>query len=104
MTSVDIKHQLIIMIIVHRVSQSPGSCPPGVKVDGGRPGLSVLMSLTVSQCGRHHGKVGNIVEPCFGIGHSLSLICQPTSEADMKLYIMIIIITVHAAARAAQDG
>ena len=27
--------------------------------------------------------------PCFGTGHSLSLICQPTSE-DMKLYIIII--------------
>ena len=27
---------------------------------------------------------------CLGIGHSLSLICQPTSE-DMKLYIIIII-------------
>ena len=25
-------------------------------------------------------------EPCFGMGHSLSLICQPTSE-DTKLYI-----------------
>ena len=45
---------------------------------GGRPGLSVLMSLTVS--------VSNI-EPCFGTGHTLSLICQPTSE-DMKLYII----------------
>ena len=29
-----------------------------------------------------------IIEPCFGIGHSLSLICQSTSE-DMKLYIII---------------
>ena len=30
-------------------------------------------------------------ELCFSIGHSLSLICQLTSE-DMKLYIIIIII------------
>ena len=59
-----------------------------VKVDcGGRLGLSVLMSLTVI-CGR---KSGNI-EPCLGIGHSLSLICQPTS-GDMKFYIIIIIIS-----------
>ena len=48
---------------------------------GGRPGLSVLTSLTVS--------VDVNIEPCFGSGHSLSLICQPTSE-DMKLYIIII--------------
>ena len=31
------------------------------------------------------------IEPSFGTGHSLSLICQPTSE-DMKLYIIIIIL------------
>ena len=43
------------------------------------------MSLTVSV------DINNI-EPCLGIGHSLSLICQPTSE-DIKLYIIIIIIT-----------
>ena len=28
------------------------------------------------------------IKPCLGIGHSFSLICQPTSE-DMKLYIII---------------
>ena len=45
---------------------------------GGLPGLSVIMRFTVS--------VDVNTEPCFGTGHSLSLICQPTSE-DMKLYI-----------------
>ena len=39
---------------------------------GGRPGLSVLTSLLVSY-----------IESCFGIGLSLSVICQPTSE-DIK--------------------
>ena len=39
---------------------------------GVRPGLSVLTSLLVSG-----------IEPCFGIGHNLSLICQVTSE-DIK--------------------
>ena len=42
------------------------------------------MSLTVSVDVKQH-----YTEPCFGIGHSLSLICQPTSE-DMKLYFIII--------------
>ena len=28
------------------------------------------------------------IEPYFGSGHNLSLICQPTSE-DMKLYFII---------------
>ena len=36
-----------------------------------------------------------MIEPCFGIGHSLSLICQPTSEdikhrftsEDVKLHV-----------------
>ena len=49
---------------------------------GGRPGLSVLSSLMVSV------DVNNI-EPCFGIGLSLSLICQPTS-ADIKQHFVII--------------
>ena len=31
-------------------------------------------------------KVEVNIEPCFGIDHNLSLICQPTSE-DMKLYV-----------------
>ena len=43
---------------------------------GGRPGLSVLTSLLASVDVR-------IIEPCFGIGHNLSLICQLTSE-DIK--------------------
>ena len=30
------------------------------------------------------------IEPCFGIGHSLSLICQMTSE-DIKHQLIIII-------------
>ena len=46
---------------------------------GGRPGLSVLTSLLVS-----------VIEPCFGIGHSLSLICQLTSE-DIKHHFIIIL-------------
>ena len=50
---------------------------------GGPPGLSVLMNLTVSM------DVSN-TELCLSTGHSLSLICQPTSE-DMKLYIIIMI-------------
>ena len=45
---------------------------------GGRPGLSVLTSILVSV----------YIEPCFGIGHSLSLICQPTSE-DIKHHFII---------------
>ena len=45
------------------------------------------MSLTVSV------DVSNIA-PYFGIGHNLSLICQPTSE-DMKLYFIIIIIIIN---------
>ena len=44
------------------------------------------MSLTVSV------DVSNIA-PYFGIGHNLSLICQPTSE-DMKLYFIVIIIII----------
>ena len=43
---------------------------------GGRPGLSVLTSLLVSV-------EVETIEPCFGIGLSLSLICQPTAE-DFK--------------------
>ena len=33
----------------------------------------------------------DFIEPCFGIGHSLSLICQMTSE-DIKHQLIIIII------------
>ena len=40
---------------------------------GGRPGLSVLTSLLVSVDVNH-------IEPCFGTGLSLYLICQPISE------------------------
>ena len=50
---------------------------------GGRPGLSVLTSLLVSVDVR-------IIEPCFGIGHNLSLICQLTTE-DIKHQLIIII-------------
>ena len=49
---------------------------------GGRPWLSFLMSLMVSVDVKQ-------IEPCLGIGHSLSLICQPTSE-DIKLYIIVV--------------
>ena len=48
---------------------------------GGRPGLSVLTSLLVS--------VDVIIEPCFGIGHNLSLIGQLISE-DIKHHFIII--------------
>ena len=47
---------------------------------GGRPGLSVLTSLLVSV------DVKLYIEPCFGIGLSLSLICQLISE-DIKHYL-----------------
>ena len=33
-----------------------------------------------------------MIEPYFGIGHNLSLICQPTSE-DIKHHFIIIITT-----------
>ena len=46
---------------------------------GGRPGLSVLMSLLVSVD----------VKLCVGTGHSLSLICLMTSE-DIKHQLIII--------------
>ena len=48
---------------------------------GGRPGLSVLTSLLVSVDALLVGMV--CIEPCFGIGHNLSLICHLTSE-DIK--------------------
>ena len=40
-----------------------------------------------------HGSIvlyvhGRIIEPCFGIGHNLSLICQLTSE-DIKHHFII---------------
>ena len=35
----------------------------------------------------------DFIEPCFGIGHNLSLICQMTSE-DIKHQLIIIIISV----------
>ena len=40
-----------------------------------------------------------MIEPCFGIGHNLSLICQLTSE-DIKHHFIIIIIAVTVAAEA----
>ena len=47
---------------------------------GGRPGLSVLTSLLASVDVKY-------IEPCFGIGLSLSLICQLTSE-DIKQHYL----------------
>ena len=35
----------------------------------------------------------DFIEPCFGIGHNLSLICQMTSE-DIKHQLIIIILDV----------
>ena len=35
----------------------------------------------------------DFIEPCFGIGHNLSLICQMTSE-DIKHQLIIIIIII----------
>ena len=35
------------------------------------------------------------IEPCFGIGHNLSLICQMTSE-DIKHQLIIIITVAYA--------
>ena len=50
---------------------------------GGRPGLSVLKSLNSGFCGCK----AIYIEPCFGIGLSLSLICQPISEDIMQHYL-----------------
>ena len=36
----------------------------------------------------------DFIEPCFGIGHNLSLICQMTSE-DIKHQLIIIIIIIN---------
>ena len=47
---------------------------------GGHPGLSVLTRFPWTQ---------RFIEPCFGIGHNLSLICQLTSE-DIKHQLIII--------------
>ena len=78
MVSVDVKHHVysLLRLVPNRIRVQE-LC----ESRGGRPGLSVLISLTVSVHVKQHQ-----VELCFGIGHSLSLICQPTSE-DMKLYI-----------------
>jgi len=51
---------------------------------GGRPGLSVLTSLLTSV------DVG-FTEPCFGIGLSLFLICQPTSEGIKHHFIVSLV-------------
>ena len=60
---------------------------------GGRPGLSVLASLLVSvdvklywTILRHWSQI-SYVEPYFGIGLSLSLICQLTFEDIKQHYI-----------------
>ena len=37
----------------------------------------------------------DFIEPCFGIGHNLSLICQMTSE-DIKHQLIIIIISLQS--------
>ena len=50
---------------------------------GGRPRLFVLTSLLVSV------DVKSYIEPCFGIGLSLSLICQLTSEDIKQRYLPI---------------
>ena len=74
MVSVDVKHHVYLLgrrFIVQELCESRG----------GRPGLSVLTSLLVSVDVK-------IYEPCFGIGLSLSLICQLTSE-DLKHQLII---------------
>ena len=72
MVSVDVKQHSTngLRVIVQELCESRG----------GRPRLSVLTSLLVSV------DVKLYIEPCFGIGLSLSLICQPTSE-DIKQHL-----------------
>ena len=69
MVSVDVKHHVYLLysFIVQELCESRG----------GRPRMSILTSLLVSV------DVKLYIEPCFGIGLSLSLICQPTPE-DIK--------------------
>ena len=43
------------------------------------------------------------IEPCFGIGHNLSLICQMTSE-DIKHQLIIIILASTETTRLTGDG
>ena len=59
-----------------------------MKVEGGRPGIPVLMILTVSVNVKQHGTVLIIID--FGHDFSLIILCQPTSE-DMKLCIIMMI-------------
>ena len=67
MTSEDIKHQLIVILLVQELCESRG----------GRPGLSVLTRLLVSV-------------DVIGIGLSLSLIRQLTSEDIKRHYLPFI--------------
>ena len=76
MVSVDVKHHVYLLTHLHIVQELCES-------RGGRPGLSVLTSLLVSV------DVKLYIEPCFGIGLSLSLICQLPSE-DIKHHFIII--------------
>ena len=67
---------------------------------GGRPGLSVLTSLLVSMDVKLYWK------PCFGIGLSLSLICQLTSEDIKQPYLptnATTILTVDAQLRGGEE-
>ena len=45
----------------------------------------------------------DFIEPCFGIGHNLSLICQMTSE-DIKHQLIIICAEVAGKACRLHDG
>ena len=69
-TGISIAFECPVTLIVQELCESRG----------GRPGLPVLTSLLVSV------DVKLYIEPCFGIGLSLSLICQLISE-DIKHYL-----------------
>ena len=74
MVSVDVKHHVYLLTYLVHSDIVQELC----ESRGGRPGMSVLMSLMISVDVKQYS-----IEPCFGIGLSLSLICQPTSE-DIK--------------------
>ena len=59
---------------------------------GGRPGLSILTSLLVSVDVK-------LYEPCFGIGLSLSLIRQLTSEDIKQHYLPCLLNIVSSSPR-----
>ena len=73
--SVDVKHH--VYLLTYTVNKVQELC----ESRGGRPGLSVLTSLLVSV------DVNRYIEPCFGIGLGLSLICQLTSEDIKQQYL-----------------